>query len=77
MGDQIVMTVICYLLLLLIATDCYDFGTVRNLADLVNRAKLCMDLFKGFGLRNGQSWGHQQKSRSGPFRGVLHYRAHK
>ena len=33
------------------------FSTARDLADLINRAKLGIDRFKGFGLREGQSWG--------------------
>ena len=32
------------------------FGSARGLADLINGAKLYIDRFKGFGLREGQRW---------------------
>ena len=38
-------------------------GTVRDLADTINCANVCIDRFNGFGLRNGQSWGLLRKPR--------------
>ena len=32
------------------------FITTRDLADVIDRAKFCMDRLKGFGLSKGESW---------------------
>ena len=33
------------------------FGTALDLADIIIRAKFCIDRFKGFGLSKDESWG--------------------
>ena len=39
-------------------TDCDDFGTARDLTDIISHSKYFIDRFMGFGLTRGQSTLH-------------------
>ena len=52
------------------------FGTSRDLADVISHAEFCIDQFKGFGHRKGQSWASPIGNCNGPYHCVLHYCAH-
>ena len=51
-------------------------GTDRGLADIINRAKFCIDRFRGFGLRKGQSWGPPIGNRNRPYHALCCTNAH-